>query len=139
MRALAQDSGHVPPRYQVEPNALYVEDGVIARGASSEIRKGRLGGKTVAVKTLKIDRQIDPHNVQVCPIQRFLLDVPTNTAPKIALLQRVHHLDERFSFPPLAAHRCRHRSSHRPVLNDLGNDAEREYQELRYQEPSSFE
>ena len=64
MRLLAHDSSQVPPRYQVEPHALSVEGGVIANGASSNIRKGRLGGKTVAVKTLKNDQGIDLHDVQ---------------------------------------------------------------------------
>ena len=64
MRLLAYDSSQVPPRYQVEPHALSVEDGVVANGASSNIRKGRLGDKTVAVKTLRTDRGIDLHDVQ---------------------------------------------------------------------------
>ena len=64
MRLLAHDSSQVPPRYQVEPHALSVEGGIIANGAFSNIRKGKLGGKTVAVKTLKNDQGIDLHDVQ---------------------------------------------------------------------------
>ena len=73
MRLLAHDSSQVPPRYQVEPHALSVEGGVIANGAFSNIRKGKLGGKTVAVKTLKTDQGIDLHDVQkVCCIHLSL-------------------------------------------------------------------
>ena len=64
MRALAHDSSQVPPRYQVEPDTLSVESGVIASGASADIRKGRLGDKTVAVKTLRTCGKINPHDVQ---------------------------------------------------------------------------
>lgn len=70
MRALAHDSSQVPPRYQVEPEALSVEAGVIAHGASSEVRKGKLGDKIVAVKTLKVDQQTDPRHLRkVCCTQ----------------------------------------------------------------------
>ena len=51
-----------------------------------------------------------------------------------ALLQGIHPLDERFSPPPLTAHCCQHRSSHRRVFDDFGNDDEREYQGLYQQE-----
>ena len=63
MRLLAHASSQVPPRYQVEPHTLSVEGGVIASGAFSNIRKGRLGGKTVAAKTLKTDQGIDLHDI----------------------------------------------------------------------------
>lgn len=53
MRELAYSSGKVPPRYQVEPGALSKEKKVIACGAFADIRRGTLGGKTVAVKTLR--------------------------------------------------------------------------------------
>ena len=67
MQSLAYDSNQVPPRYQVQPHALNLEGGVIADGASANIRKGRLGGKAVAVRTLKTGRGIDPRDVQkVC-------------------------------------------------------------------------
>ena len=73
MRSLAHDSSQVPPRYQVEPHTLSVEGGVIANGAFSNIREGRLGGKAVAVKTLKTDQGIDFHDVQkVCCIHPSL-------------------------------------------------------------------
>ena len=73
MRLLAHDSSQVPPRYQVESHALSVDSGVIANGASSNIRKGRLGGKMVAVRTLKIDRGMDPRDVQkVCCVHLSL-------------------------------------------------------------------
>ena len=73
MRALAHDSSQVPPRHQVEPDTLSVDGDVIACGTSSEIRKGRLGNKTVAIRTLKADRQVDLRDVQkVCHIQRHI-------------------------------------------------------------------
>ncbi|KAF9644426.1 kinase-like protein [Thelephora ganbajun] len=59
MRKLAYNSGQVPHRYQVNRDFLIVEKGVIASGAFADVRKGRLGGKTVAIRTLRIDRQSD--------------------------------------------------------------------------------
>ena len=64
MRALAHDSCQVPPRYQVETDALSMESRVLTSGASSDIRRGRLGEKTVAVKTLKIRGKVNPNDVQ---------------------------------------------------------------------------
>jgi len=43
MRALAHDSSQVPPRYQVEPDTLSVDGGVVACGASSVNTKGKVG------------------------------------------------------------------------------------------------
>ena len=109
MRLLAHDSSQVPPRYQVKPHTLSIEGGVIADGASSNIRKGRLGGKTVAVRTLKVDQGIDPRDVQkVCYIHLSLRGILTKGTFNPALLQGVYHLDEGFSSPPLTAHRRRH-------------------------------
>lgn len=66
MRALAHDSGQVPPRYQIEPHTLSVEGNTIDGGGSSDVRKGRLGDKIVAVKTLK-SRNIDAQKVCNAP------------------------------------------------------------------------
>jgi len=69
MRALAHNSGEVPLRYQVEPGSLHVEDDVIATGAFSDIRKGRLGNRTVAVKTLRTCWRVkqDARKVRAAP------------------------------------------------------------------------
>ena len=64
MRSLAHDSSQVPPRYQVDSHTLAVESGVIASGSSSDIRKGRLGDMTVAVKTLRNCWKVDAHDAQ---------------------------------------------------------------------------
>ena len=64
MRSLAHDSNQVPPRYQVDSHTLTVEDDVIAGGSSSDVRKGRLGDMTVAVKTLRNSWKVDPHDAQ---------------------------------------------------------------------------
>ena len=74
MRSLAHDSSQVPPRYQVEPCTLSVDQGcLIGSGASSTVRKGTLGGKMAAVRTLKVDRGIDPRDIQkVCRIRSTL-------------------------------------------------------------------
>ena len=53
MRKLAHNSGQVPSRYRVKSDTLSVEDNVIASGAFSDIRRGRLDGRTVAVRTLR--------------------------------------------------------------------------------------
>ena len=65
MRTLAHDSCQVPSRYQVKSDTLSMENGVIARGASSEIKRGKLGGKTVAIKTLRTYGDIDAQKVRV--------------------------------------------------------------------------
>ena len=67
MWSLAYESSQVPSRYQVNPGTLSVEESVIASGAYTDVRKGRLGDRTVAVKTLRIGNQIDFHDAQkVC-------------------------------------------------------------------------
>ena len=67
MRTLAYNSGQVTPRYQVDRNSLSVEAGVISNGSCGDVRKGKLGDKTVAVKTLRIGKQTDHHEAQkVC-------------------------------------------------------------------------
>ena len=57
MGTLAYNSGQVPPRYQVDQKSFSMEAGVISNGSYGDIRKGRLGGKAVAVRTLRIDQQ----------------------------------------------------------------------------------
>lgn len=64
MRSLAHEASQVPPRYKVDPHTLSVEDSVIAGGACADVRKGRLGDRTVAVRTLRVDRQTDLHDAQ---------------------------------------------------------------------------
>ena len=64
MRELACNSGQVPPRYQVKPGTLSVDGGVIASGNFSDLRRGKLDGKTVAVKTLKPHQGNNPRDVQ---------------------------------------------------------------------------
>ena len=67
MRTLAYNSGQLPLRYQVDRRSLSVEGGVIASGAFADVREGRLGGKVVAVRTLRTDRQTDHYEAQkVC-------------------------------------------------------------------------
>jgi len=111
MRALAYDSSQVPPRYQIKPGILSVEDEVIGRGGFSEVRKGRSGDSIVAVKILRPDRNADPNEaLKVCRIRVFFRDVLTTVAPELALLQGVYYLDEPFSSPPLKAHCRRHQS-----------------------------
>ena len=124
MRALAHDSCQVPPRYQVKPGVLSVESGVFTSGASSEIRRGRLGYMAVAIRTLKTCGKVSPDDVQkVRAPSKFSSGCIKNVASNLALLQGVHHLDERFSPPPLTAHCHRHRSSIWPMFDDFGDDA----------------
>lgn len=59
MRKLAYSSGQVPARYQVNQQSLRVETALIAGGAFADVRKGTLGDKAVAVRTLRIDCQTD--------------------------------------------------------------------------------
>jgi len=61
----------------------------------------------------------------LCPTNSFN---GTNEGPSdLALLQGVHHLDERFPSQSFRAHRRRYRPPHWPVLDDLGNDGEWEH------------
>ncbi|KAF9781221.1 kinase-like domain-containing protein [Thelephora terrestris] len=64
MRKLANNSGQVPARYQVDRRSLTVEAVVIANGISAEVRQGRLGGRTVAIRTLRNDRKVDKNKSQ---------------------------------------------------------------------------
>ena len=64
MRALAHDACQIPPRYQVKSDAFSVESEVVTSGASSDIRRGRLGDMAIAVKTLKTYGKINPNEVQ---------------------------------------------------------------------------
>ena len=72
MQKLAYNSGQVPPRYQVIPGTLSVEGSVITGGAFSDIRRGKLGEKTVVVKTLRTCWESDPQDAQkVCFVPRY--------------------------------------------------------------------
>lgn len=62
MRMLAHDSCQVPPRYLADPNALTVDRCLVAGGRFAVIRKGMLGDKAVAVRTLNPGSQTDPHD-----------------------------------------------------------------------------
>ena len=54
MRKLSAVSRQVPESYFVGRFARYtVEESIIASGGFADIRKGRLGGKDVAVKTIR--------------------------------------------------------------------------------------
>ena len=64
MRKLAGNSRQVPSRYQVEPCTLTVDGGVIAGGSFSDVRRGKLGERTVAVKTLRATQGSDPQDIQ---------------------------------------------------------------------------
>jgi len=76
MRALAHDSCQVPLRYQVKPDALGVEREVLTSGASSEIRRGRLGDMIIAVKTLKSYGKINHNDAQkVCAMPKLFFGV----------------------------------------------------------------
>lgn len=57
MRKLASNSGQVPDRYQVDRHSLNVEPNVIASGAFTDVRRGRLDDKAVAIKTLRNDQK----------------------------------------------------------------------------------
>lgn len=75
MRMLAYNSGQVPLRYRVRPGTLSMEGNVVARGGSSEIRKGRLGDKVVAVKILRAteDNALRVRHI-LLPLQDVLTD-----------------------------------------------------------------
>ena len=134
MRMLAYDSGQVPSHYQVNRQSLRVDSRVIANGAFAEVRAGNLGGMTVAVRTLRTDRQADHCEVQkVCTASNR--SSHTNEGPcNLELLQGMYHLDECLSFQPFGAHRCRCQPSHRPLLDGIGDDDEREHQSIHSKE-----
>ena len=76
MRALAHDSCQVPPRYQVKPDALSIEREVLTSGASSDIRRGRLGDMIIAVKTLKSYGKINLNDAQkVCATPKLFFGI----------------------------------------------------------------
>ena len=82
MRMLAYNSGQLPSRYQVDRQLLQVDPRVTANGASVEIREGKLGGMTVAVRTFRTDRQEDYREIQkVCAASDY--SFRTNESPCI--------------------------------------------------------
>jgi hypothetical protein len=82
MRKLADNSGQVPARYQVDRRSLTVEAVVIANGISAEVRQGRLGGRTVAIRTLRNERKVDKNKSQkVCvPFEKIMWHVLTQSS-----------------------------------------------------------
>jgi len=63
-RTLAYNSGQIPSRYQVNRRSLRVEANIIANGPFADIRKGVLGGKTVAIRTLRVSPRTDHSETQ---------------------------------------------------------------------------
>ena len=61
-RRLAYNSGTVPSRYQVDRDSLDREPAVISNGSFADVRKGKLGVKVVAIRTLKVDRETGGDN-----------------------------------------------------------------------------
>ena len=45
----------------------------------------------------------------------------------LGFLQGMYRMDECLPSQPFGAHRCRCQPSHRPVLDDIGDDDEREH------------
>ena len=100
---------------------------MIANGAFAEVREGRLRDMVVAVRTLRADRQTDQHEAQKVSVASDH-SVRANKGPcNLGFLQGMHRLDERLPSQPFRAHRCRHQPSHRPVLDDIGDDGEWEH------------
>ena len=55
LRKLAENTGRVPDSYLIDRDAVYhVEEKLFASGGFADVRKGRLGKKEVAVKTIRI-------------------------------------------------------------------------------------
>ena len=137
MRTLAYNSGQIPSHYQADRQSLSVEAHIIASSAFAEVRKGRLGDKTVAVRVLRIDRQTDLNDARkVCTAFNSLTGIITSGPSNLALLQGVHHLDEPFSSQPLRTHRRRYRPSQQPVLDDFGDDDQWVYYGVYWEESS---
>ncbi|KAF9781287.1 kinase-like domain-containing protein [Thelephora terrestris] len=64
MWKLAYRSGQVPARYQVDRHSLSREADVIAGGTFAEVRRGRLGEKAVAIRTLRTDHNTNGDKYQ---------------------------------------------------------------------------
>ena len=64
MRMLAYNSGQVPPRYKVDRQSLSTEARVISNSAFVDVQEGRLGDRTVAVRSLRTNQRTDLHHVQ---------------------------------------------------------------------------
>lgn len=72
MWGLAHKSGQVPSRYRVDGHSVVVEPTVIASTSLMDIRIGKLGGKAVAVKTVKVDPKADSNKSRkVCVTSSF--------------------------------------------------------------------
>lgn len=60
LRKLAGDTRQVPKSYRIGKWTSYtVKEGLVASGGFADIREGRLGKRVVAVKTIRMTREID--------------------------------------------------------------------------------
>lgn len=97
LRILAETSRQIPKRYLVAKSAKYeVEKGVIASGGFADIRRGKLGGVVVAVKTIRASP--DTESVAIYEVCNVLsLPIDHNHITNLGFLQGMHALDEHIS------------------------------------------
>ena len=106
MRKLAYSSGQVPASYQIDRGSLNMEMAVIACGAFADVRKGKLGERAVAIRTLRVDQQLDKSESE--KVRGASIDcseaIDERHPRSVAFLQGVYHLDEPFSSKHLETH-----------------------------------
>ena len=130
MRRLAGASRQVPKSYLVGTFTWYkVEKTVIASGGFADIRKGKLNGMDVAVKTIRIpiknEKELDEiHEVRNAADCLILGGGPKlNTNP--GLLQGMRGLDEPISPQYPSTRRGQNQTWRQKVFHDLADDEER--------------
>ena len=111
MRRLAGASRQVPKSYLVSTFARYkVEKRTIANGGFADIRKGRLNGMDVAVKTLRALYDVNIDMLHEVRARDYLFHPLQLTKLNSGLLQGMRGLDERVSPQYSSAYCCQNQT-----------------------------
>ena len=132
MRRLAGASRQVPKSYLVGPFTVYeVEKKVIASGGFGNIRKGRLNGMDVAVKTIRIPTKNEKGLDEIHEVRRavhfLILDVDRDETPNLGLLQGMRGLDEPISSQHSPTCRSQNQRRCQEVFHNHGDNEEWKY------------
>ena len=127
LRSLAYNSSQVPNYYKIDRNLIFdVEPEPFARGGFSDVQRGSLGDRLVAVKVLRMAHDNVPEVQKVRnpadPLFFFCTDQHT---PVVAFLQGNHPLEEHISPQRPWSYRGRDRQLYREMLDDFRAHGER--------------
>ena len=124
LRKLAGKTGQLPVNYLVSEDADYqVEATILASGGFADVRKGKLGKRAVAVKTIRIAQDVDIfkiRKVSTLPWASFPGPDNMRVPSVLGFLQGIGALDA--SFPPqcLGASCGRHKPPEWTIFSYFG-------------------